>query len=152
MRTVNLLVMAALVAACSAEDGATHDGHTDGETTGQHDIYSDGLMKMTDTLMVSFDSADPAPPTKGKNTFTLKVQRHDGTAVDDGIVTLRPWMVAHKHGVSEGTLSTTAQGSDGLYDVPGVDLFMPGVWELTVSVTLTDGTQESVVFNFMLEG
>ena len=151
MRTAGSLILAVLVAACGAEDGAPQE-HTDGTATGEHDVYSDGLTKMTDTLMVSFESADPAPPTKGKNTFTLKVQLHDGTAVDDATVTVRPWMVAHKHGVSEGTLSTIAQGSGGLYDVPTVDLFMPGVWELTVSVTLQDGTEETAVFNFMLEG
>lgn len=41
---------------------------------------------------------------------------------------------------------------DGTYIAGPFDLFMPGLWEGTVEITGSDGTEDRVVFAFDIEG
>lgn len=162
-----LLVLAAFLplVACGTsgtennDDGhATNNGtsgHQNHDTTGgdvEVDEYADGMSREghMGNYMVELVSADPGPPDVGDNTWTVRVTR-DGTPVDDATVTVSPFMPAHGHGTSpadyEGTFT-----EDGTYEAGPFDLFMPGVWETTITVTGSDDTEDMVKFAFELEG
>lgn len=85
-------------------------------------------------LRVSARTLDDEPPVRGANPFDIEVIRADDGAAMDGLsLTVTPWMPAMGHGTSVRP-TVTAIG-DGGYRADNVFLFMPGLWELRVSIT-----------------
>ena len=83
----------------------------------------------------------PAAPTRAPAGAELQVMRTIDGAPEDGLTpVVAPWMPAMGHGSSR-TPVVAAQG-DGRYVATDVVLFMPGEWQLRV--TLREG--EHVVF------
>jgi hypothetical protein len=81
----------------------------------------------------------PQPPQRGTIRVELTVTNvGDGTPRDGLTLDVVPWMPAHNHGTS--VVPTVAAEGQGKYLVTGVDLFMPGHWELrtTFSGPVTD--------------
>lgn len=90
-------------------------------------------------LTVSARTLDGQPPTRGANPFDIEVVRADDGAPLEGLeLTLTPWMPAMGHGTS--ARPTVSELGAGHYLAENVYLFMPGLWELRVSLTgsLTD--------------
>jgi len=76
----------------------------------------------------------PQPLARGTNDLQLTVTDASSGAVRDDLkVSVQPWMPAMNHGAS-AVPTVTPQG-DGKYLVTEVDLFMPGRWELRMSLT-----------------
>ena len=147
-----------LVVVGCAGDKAEETGHTHehSETCGEPgETYTAGMTKTGDegVLSIVIAEADPAPPDKGDNVWILEISdASTGDGVDDATVTIRPYMPEHGHGTSPEYYDTTATGADGLYESATIDLFMGGLWDLTVGAELTDGTTGSATFTFCLEG
>ena len=114
------------------------------------DAYVDGLGRATTNGVHQLAlTSDPGPPDVGQVGFVIEV---DGGAMLDGVVELRPWMPLHGHGTVPEILSGAHDGS-GSYAFEPVDLFMPGLWELHVSVdALGDGQMDEGLYRFCLEG
>jgi hypothetical protein len=76
----------------------------------------------------------PQPLARGSNDVQLTVmEASSGAARDDLMVSVKPWMPSMNHG-SSTVPTVTAQG-EGKYLVTGVNLFMPGRWELRMSLS-----------------
>lgn len=118
------------------------------------DPYRDGIEKETEQGMfrLRIMASDPAPPSKGTNTITMQVESADGAMVDDATVVVSPWMPHHRHGTAPADYAAQPQGGDGMYDVPGFYLFMPGYWQYKTKVTLPDGTEDETLFAFCVDG
>lgn len=129
------------------------------------ETFEAGIAKASENAVytVSIESSSQAPPDKGLNDLVLKVVDGAGAAVDSGVVlTVEPWMPAHGHGSTN--ITATPRGSDGLYDAPGVNLIMPGAWELRMLLTPDTGAAKAAaaprdpgpdtkaVFTFCVEG
>lgn len=114
------------------------------------DEYVAGLSRDTlnDTYTLEL-TADPAPPDVGDITFSLAVNTN-GQPFTEGAVEVRPWMPLHGHGTVPEILEATSDGA-GTFAVPTVDLFMPGLWELYVTVSQGDDSDEGL-YRFCLEG
>lgn len=172
-RTPGLLILscvAALALGCGSSDsdpadaGASmsgdgmamnHDGMSmsDGAGGGACDTYVDGISKSGAAFSVAIVSASPAPPEKGENTYTIKLTDASGAAVDDATLIVEPFMPAHGHGTVPASYAGKAKGADGVYELDPMDLFMPGTWELRVTVTGADGTTvENLTFTWCIEG
>lgn len=149
-----LLSLVALIAlACSPGDGGPDAGADAGTTSSAGaDTYSAGMMKMGDTVHVILLEASPAPPDVGNNTWTVRVTDMNDQALDDATVVVSPFMPEHQHGTSPPDYAATAAPGEGEIEVGPFDLFMPGLWEMTVSVTTPDGVDDEVVFRFNVEG
>lgn len=152
-------------------DGGSDDGHehahdsgestdTGGETeTGggemiceaedRDDAFAVGLSKSSALFTATFVSANPAPPFKGDNSWIVDFTDPEGVALVEPTITVVPMMPDHGHGtpvVAAVSPTTTA----GRYTIEPVNLFMAGLWEITLDVTV-GGEQDSVVFSFCVE-
>jgi hypothetical protein len=115
--------------------------------------YAVGVeAKATDgALTVQFMDANPAPPAKGNNTWTVKLLDAAGKPVNGATIVTKPYMPDHAHGSSIKP-QATAKGTDGTYEITPVNLFMPGVWQITFTVTTPGGMNDSAVVTFCVDG
>jgi hypothetical protein len=74
-----------------------------------------------------------APVVRGVNTLKLHITDGANRAQDGLAFSVTPWMVSHAHGASVIPIVTPMGSGD--YVVSEVDLFMPGRWQIRVSVT-----------------
>ena len=113
---------------------------------------SGGLQKdgLTGAFSVKLMDTSPTPPLIGENVWTIEVLDHDGNPVEGCTVTAGTWMPDHQHGSPIIAQSTELGG--GMYDVEIIDLFMPGLWEITLNITGPTGSSDKVVFKFWIHG
>lgn len=158
------LLLLPLVAGCGNSDGASEPNGQAGASSTKVSCVTDarvsdhasGLQKPGARGVFSFAilSSDPEPPAKGTNTFRVQVLDSDGNAIDANVgVALS--MPDHGHSTSvepkvELDASTHVSSLSSLY------LFMPGVWkiELSASMTNADGEDvaDSATFYFCVQG
>ncbi|MEM9489707.1 MAG: hypothetical protein AAGC55_11210, partial [Myxococcota bacterium] len=62
------------------------------------------------------------------------------------------WMPDHGHGTNTPAAITEMADGDGEYMVTPIDLWMPGYWELTISIDDGAGLADEVVFSTCIEG
>ncbi len=74
-------------------------------------------------------SADPAPPARGNDTWSMRITDAAGTAQPGLTVGVLPFMPDHGHGTSVAASVTANQ--DGTYTVTPLYFFMPGVWRIS---------------------
>ncbi len=151
-------------------DGAASGMEMDGMTMSEMDMagmvsckddprtatYQNGMagVSQAGAVEVRILTADPAPPAKGMNTWTVQVQDSAGVPLAGPIaVTLD--MPDHGH-ASPTTPVISAGASLGTFAVSQLNLFMPGVWRIQVSV-YASGLDASplldvAAFYFCIEG
>jgi hypothetical protein len=115
------------------------------------DVYAAGMSKLGDSgVEFVLVSSDPTPPDRGDNNWTLQVL--ESAAPTDGLILdVVPFMPDHGHGTPK-IAEIEPVGSDGMYEVTTVNLWMPGLWEVTVSASDTGGLIDSAVFAFCIDG
>jgi hypothetical protein len=94
--------------------------------------------------------ASPAPPGVGNNEWTIQLLDAKGNPIDDSTIDVKPFMPDHGHG-SSIVPTVTPTGADGKYDVTLLQIFMPGLWQVTFTVK-TPSTGDTVMFSFCVEG
>lgn len=77
-------------------------------------------------------TAPSQPPARGVGTVELTLTDHDGEPADGLALEVVPWMLSMGHGSS--VVPTVTPEGGGKYRIDDVDLFMPGRWELRVSI------------------
>lgn len=77
------------------------------------------------------------PPSRGLVSIEYRITTPAGAPADGLDLAVVPYMPAMGHGASTKP-SVTAEGN-GRYVITGVELFMPGTWELRTQIK---GTQE----------
>jgi hypothetical protein len=116
-------------------------------------VYAVGVeAKSTDgALTVHFLGASPSPPVKGNNTWTVQLLDAKGQPINGAAIVTKAFMPDHGHGSSIKP-QATAKGTDGTYEITPVNLFMPGVWQITFEVTTAGGVADSAVVMFCIDG
>ena len=109
------------------------------------------VTSMSGNVKVALMAASPAPPEIELNTWTLSVTDASGNAIPNAAPVMVPWMPDHGHGPSVQP-SVVATGDGKTFKVTDIDLFMAGVWRLTISATSTTGIPDQVVYYFCIEG
>ena len=99
--------------------------------------YAAGMEQpgLAGNVRVRLVTASPAPPAKGLNAWTLQVVDAGGAPVVGAVVTVKPFMPDHGHG-SSLVPSATPTDAAGRSSVTGLELFMAGVWEVSILVAL----------------
>jgi hypothetical protein len=149
--------------ACESQTGAddpalADDGQDEHETHGDSscveedraDEFMVGLAKSGASVTVSFVSADPAPPVRGDNTWVVAVSDASGPLADAQISEVTPFMPDHGHGTAVSAV-VSATDSPGEFEIAPINLYMVGLWEVTLAIDVGDGTHDEVMFAFCVE-
>lgn len=156
MRTLFVLGLCStlgILGACSDDDhgdGTTHNCSAEKNV----DEFVVGLSKPGTASKLEFKllSSDPAPPSRGNNTWVLQLDTMAAPAqpLTGAMMTVVPFMPAHEHGAQADVVVTPLPDA-GQYKLDPVNMWMPGVWETTIDVKNPNGTtMDTVVFRFCL--
>ena len=145
MRKLATLGVLLALTACgpSTDDGQTMDSC---ENDARAQAYVAGLEAASSAGMFKarWVEGTPAPPDRGNNTWTLEILDPNGsplTGVTD--VRIKAWMPDHGHGTNP--LWNDATATDSKFEVGPFNLFMPGLWEFTVSVEAQNQADTALV-------
>jgi hypothetical protein len=109
---------------------------------------ADPLMTLTSdggTLHLAIRTAPSQPPTRGTVSVEYAVTDASGAPATGLHVDIEPWMPAMGHGAS--TKPAVADEGGGKYVASGLDLFMPGRWELRTTFTGAASDHATVVLD-----
>jgi hypothetical protein len=142
--------VALTLAACG---GGGYAGDDDFDTVNCAEITDDdefviGLSKTGagGAFTFTITAGNPAPPIRGDNSWVVELSTAT-EPIEDAAITVTPFMPAHQHGAGKAVDVTPA--GVGQYELAPVNLWMPGVWETTVSAT-AGAVTDSVVFRFCI--
>ena len=158
---VSVAVVSAFVVACSSSGGGDDSNvavadaglsTSSCETDARKDVYAVGLTKTTaGNIALKVMSNDPSPPERAVNDLVIEMLDPSGQPLDGATITVVPWMPDHGHGSSVKP-TTTGMGG-GVYDIKNIDYIMPGLWQLTMTVTPAGSTAtQTAVFSFCIDG
>lgn len=154
MRARGLVWAVLLFGACDGEGPTSEDDELiaarDCTTERRADAYGVGLAKTGSAFTVAFVDAMPAPPTRGDNTWRVQVTDESDAPVTDLALAVAPFMPDHMHGTSIEAHVEPGETA-GEYVIAPVNLFMPGLWEVTLEMTTPDGDEDDVVFAFCVD-
>jgi hypothetical protein len=164
MHTRSLLGALALLsiplAACASSAGgggaggsppATTDSVCDTDPRAETYVAGMSATSLDGSLKMSLMAASPAPPARGLNAWTVAITDASGAPLSGATIALKPFMPDHGHGASV-IPQVTPMATQGTFDVQEIDLFMPGIWTNTFTITPASGPDESVVFTFCING
>ena len=149
------LACALVMASCGSSSPSTAAGANTGNTVtcsgdSQVQVYTPGMKAVGTNKVFTFviTQASPAPPATNENTWTVQVLDASNQPVSGATVALQPFMPTMGHGSSQ-TPQVAASGNS--YTISNIDLFMPGLWSMTL--TATSGNQsDSGIFYFCVNG
>lgn len=150
-----LLVALAAQGGCDAAEGddegdSEDEPRADCSTEMRDDTYTLGLEKSGAAVRLAFRDAVPAPPDRGDNTWTIALLDANGTPVEGAQIGVEPFMPDHMHGTSIEAQVTPGE-APGEYVIDRLNLFMPGLWDVTLNVSLPDGATDQVKFSFCVD-
>lgn len=146
-------IVCVLLAACSSQPTQSDDTPVDCSTVTNADTFVVGLPKdgAAGAFYFQLMSAMPSPPARGDNTWVLQVNAMSngvpGNPVSGASLTVVPFMPAHQHGAGID-VQVTAMTDPGTYKLEPVNLWMPGVWDTTITVNGTPSDQ--AVYRFCI--
>jgi hypothetical protein len=105
-------------------------------------------MTRDGSLSVALVSATPEVPSNTDNFWTVALADADLLPVDDATIVAVPYMVDHGHGTAPQLAMPMGEGR---YELGPITLTMPGFWEITLEVTLADGTKTSAIYAICAE-
>ncbi len=149
------LIALSLLAACggSGSSADADDGTYNCATETRADTFVVGLEKQGQAGALDFKlmSANPAPPARGDNEWILQINSMSagvvGNPVSGATMTVTPFMPDHQHGTPI-PVKVTAMPDAGQYKLSPVNLWMPGLWQTTI--TVTQGGSDKVVYSFCI--
>jgi hypothetical protein len=153
-------LIAFALAACSDNGGTTGSGGQTSTTTGSVCAadsgavdYAVGLTQasMDGKVTITFADADPAPPAKGLDELTIDVTDDTGKPLEGAAIAVKSCMPLHGH-CSTITPTIKPGTQPGRYVIGQVELFMPGLWSITFTVTPSGGAPDPVTVAFCVEG
>jgi hypothetical protein len=122
------------IAACGDDGASVADAGYNCELEMRDDDYSMGMSRVgAGGYEVILVEGTPAPPGKGDNSWQLQVLDPAGTPQDGLAVHVLPCMPDHGHGTPIEAV-VTAAGADGGYTAAPINLWMPGLWRVTIGL------------------
>lgn len=127
-------------------------GSAGAECGGRGETFSAGMSRLGENQALEFTLLDaaPAPPQQYDNVWTLQIDDAAGAPVESATLSVKTWMPDHGHGSPKQV--GISQSGGGTYVLDPVNLFMAGLWEITIDATPTAGSADSVTFSFCIGG
>ena len=146
---VHWFAVVCIVSGCTNESTDVPDDELDCATVTDDDEFAIGLVKHgASALDFTIMAGNPAPPTRGDNSWVVQVTTSAGVSVPDASIVVTPIMPLHGHGAGKSVVVETMPDA-GQYQLSPVNLWMPGVWETTVQASSASGS-DTVVFKFCI--
>ena len=120
------------------------------ECSGDFDTFEPGMTTQASPgdITVELARADPSPPVvRRDNVWWLKLTDADGNAISGAEVVASPYMPKHQHGSAEVVVEEQGEGE---YQLSPIELIMPGVWEIPLSVTPAGGVASETLFRLCI--
>jgi hypothetical protein len=144
------LISGLVLLGCGHEtDHGTHD-EPDSECTGDFDTYEAGMSRQAEpgAVTVELEESEPAPPVvRRDNVWWLRLSDAEGEPLLNAELLVTPYMPKHQHGSAEVVVEELG---DGRYKLSPIELIMPGVWEIPVSITTPEGETSEMTFRFCI--
>ena len=143
-------LLAALLGLLSCGEATEPEAASAAECSGDFDRFETGLTKQAapQQLNIELAAAEPAPPAvRSDNAWRLRVTDEGGAAVTGAELFATPYMPEHQHGSAEVIVSELGAGE---YELGPIELIMPGVWEIPVTVTPPGGETSEASFRFCI--
>ena len=143
------------------DDGVCHEVHFDDSDAGSTsvDTYVAGLEKVGEMgrVKLTLVESDPLPQDLTLYTWQLLLTDAEGTPINGAQIVAEPRMPDHGHGTNPQFTEAEAVDGEGRYQLLDMNLFMAGVWQINIVVTLVgDGdagaVEDTLHFRFDLEG
>lgn len=164
MRLLVLPLATASLAACGGGSSTATPDADEGlacVAAGRGDNYVMGLERAGKNGALDFKlmSAVPAPParpdaSRPDNTWVIQINAMNagvvGAPVTGASIVVTPFMPDHQHGTAIKT-QVEAMPDAGQYKLSPINLWMPGLWETTITVSGSGGASDSVVFKFCIQ-
>ena len=122
-------------------------------STSRGDAYVAGMEKVSDMrgFIVRLEESRPVPVYIGLHTWTLSIRTPSGTPVSQAAVRAEPMMLSHGHGTTPPlTFARESASQIGQYALEDLDLFMPGLWTVFITIETEDEVTDVVEFAFEL--
>jgi hypothetical protein len=147
---VGVLVGCSVMACSGGGTADSPDAQTScaGDPRGEPFVTNLSKPGKNGALQFTLKSAAPAPPGRGDNLWMLEVTQ-GGAPVSGAAVTVKPFMPDHRHGTPVDVV-VTADAAPGSYMLMPVNLWMPGIWEVTIGATPAGGVRDQAVFSFCI--
>ncbi len=143
------LALALLLFAGACGEGVTADDDPDVNCADEvADEFTVGLLKSGSVHDVRLVSALPAPPGRGDNDWIIAITKA-GAPVSGATLEVTPFMNRPQQHGTPVKVTVEPMPNAGEYQLSRVNLWMPGVWETTIAVTSTAGSDE-VVYRFCI--
>lgn len=113
------------------------------------DDYALGMRRSGERLAVAILDATPAPPSRGDNTWRVRVEDEAGHP-QPATIEVSTFMPDHQHGSSIAAQVEPTEAA-GEFMISPVDFFMPGLWDVTLDLVQEDGAEDAVVFRFCVD-
>lgn len=146
------LAIAPAATACSSDDGGDDDTTYNCEADDRDEPFLANLTRVgAGGVRFTIVEGAPVQLVRGTNTWTLVVDK-DGAPLTgvDASLKLTPFMPDHQHGTGVKAVWTPVDGMPGRYQVGPINLWMPGIWEITIEATPTGLPRDAVLFKFCL--
>ena len=119
--------------------------------SGAVDSYSANLPKAGNSGTIQFVlvSAQPAPPGKGNNTWTLKLLDSSGAPIQNATIAIKTWMPMMRHGSSIAPRQTA--NADDTYSISNLYLTMAGIWQVTFAAQ-SGSMKDAAMYTFCVGG
>lgn len=130
-----LAVVLATGAACGGDDEPeSADAGYNCALDDRGETYSAGMTKTGDAgYQFAIVDALPSPPAKSDNDITISITDADGNPAATAGLNILPCMPDHGHG--SAIKPTVTPNGDGTFTIERLNLWMPGLWELSIWAT-----------------
>jgi hypothetical protein len=148
---IGLLVMAV---GCSSDDSDPYPTTYNCDADDRDEAFTANMARTgSGTTLFTIVSAQPALPIRGDNTWIIDVAKSGAPmTAADATFNLTPFMPDHRHGSGIKPVWTPDAAVPGRFSVGPINLWMPGIWELTFDATPTAAPRDSVKFTFCITG
>jgi MYXO-CTERM domain-containing protein len=149
-RCARLLLPVLALAGCGTNADPTPKPDEGEECTGDFDVFEPGMTQLAEPgeITVELTNAEPSPPVvRRDNVWWLTLTDTDGNPISSATLLASPYMPKHQHGSAEVVVEDLGEGE---YRLSPIELIMPGVWEIPLSVTPADGEASETSFRFCI--